>query len=182
MSKHPVKKVAVILLVSVITLELIFGLLYFNKGSRIGYHGFITGLMILYHILMRAITPRVLAAVHKKPYNCDNWMFRSRSFEKKLYKAFRVKKWKDSLITVDPETFSPKTNSLENIIDVMCMAELLHLLLFFFSLLFILFGLVFGHLWVFAVVGIISACLEVRFIMAQRYNRPRVIAFMNRRK
>lgn len=174
MTKRPVKKVAQICFFSIILVELISGFSYLNLGNRIFFHIFATGLMVLYHVLIRALTPRFVMLVHKKPFNPDNFCFRGRSFEKSLYKFFKVKKWKDKLITVEPEAFSPKTNSPEGILEMMCIAEVIHTLLFFWSLCFILFGFIFGKFWIFIPVASLSGAWELRFVMAQRFNRPRV--------
>ncbi len=182
-SDKPIVKVEIIILSILLLIEIVSGSLYLKLHNQICFHIFAVFLMLLYHFLVRAITPRILELIHKnKKFNYDNFWFRPKAFEKRLFKFFQVKKWKDKLPTIKPEEFSPRTNSLEGLIEIMCIAEVLHIQIFFWSLLFILFGFVFGYFWIFIPVSLFSACWEVRFIMAQRYNRPRVKALMLKRK
>ena len=177
-----IQKVEIILISSIFTFEIISGILCYPLGYRGFYPFFVTGLMLLYQILVRAITPRVLNLVHKKPYDSNNFWFRQKVIEKTLYKFFNVKKWKDKLVTYEPKAFSLKHNSIESVIETMCVAEVIHLNLILGALFFMLFGLVFGKLWIFISIGVLSVIWELRFIMAQRYNRPRVKALAIKRK
>ena len=182
MPKKPIQKVETIILSSIILIETAALSLYLIFEKKIFFHIFVIFLMLLYHLLVRVITPRVLMLIHRGKFNSDNLWFRSKKFEKPLYKFFRVKKWKDKLLTIEPESFSPRTNTLEGAIEMMCIAEILHIQLLFWSLIFILFGFVFGYFWIFILVGLLSACWEIRFVMAQRFNRPRIKALMLKRK
>lgn len=182
-SNKSLVKVELIILFFLLLIELLSGLLYLKFHNRICFYIFAVFLMLLYHFLVRAITPRILELIHKdKKFNSDNIWFRQKAIEKKIYKFFQVKKWKDSLPTIKSEEFSPRTNSFNDVIEMMCIAEVMHIQIFFYSLIFILFGFVFGHFWIFISAGLFSACWETRFIMAQRYNRPRVKALMLKRK
>lgn len=182
-SNKSLVKVEIIILSFLLLIEILSGLLYLKLHNRICFHIFAVFLILLYHFLVRAITPRILELIHKdKKFNSDNLWFRQKAIEKRIYKILQVKKWKDSLPTIKSEEFSLRTNSFDGVIEIMCIAEVLHIQIFFWSLLFILFGFVFGYFWIFIIVGIFSACWETRFIMAQRYNRPRVKALMLKRK
>lgn len=172
--KKPVKQVALILLSSALIMEIVFGILCFGKGYQQFFCIFVTALMIMYHVLIRFSTPRILQLLHKKEYNSDNWWFKQKFFEKPVYKLCRVKRWKEKLITYDPETFLLSYTSPEGVVQSMCHAEVIHVLLGFESLLSILFGLIFGRTWIFVLTGCFAAVWELRFVMAQRYNRPRV--------
>ena len=182
-SDKPIVKVEIIIFSILLLVEILSASLYVKLNSRLCYHIFSVFLMLLYHFLVRAMTPRLLELLHKnKKFNSDNLWFRPKSFEKRVFQIFQVKKWKDRLPTIKTNLFTPRTNSLDGVIEMMCIAEILHILLLFWSLLFILFGFVFGHMWIFIIVGILSACWEARFVMAQRYNRPRIKALMLKRK
>lgn len=181
MPENPVKKVETIIISSLILIVIVCGIFCFALGYRRLYFLFVTFLMVLYHILMRASVPRVLSIVHRGPFNPDNLWFRTKSFEKAIYKFFQVKKWKDSLITYEPESFSLRTSSPERILQSMCIAETIHFSLICGSLIYILFGFIFGKLWIFILTGTISIIFECRFIMAQRYNRPRVKELIRKR-
>ena len=183
MTDKPIKQVETIIISSILLIEILFVFLYLRYENRFFYHVFAVFLLIFYQLLVRIVTPRLLMLVHgKKRFNSDNVWFRQKPVENIIYRFFQVKKWKDRLPTIQPEAFSPKTNSLEGIIEMMCIAEVLHIQLFFWSLIFILFGFVFGHFWILILIAILSACWEFRFIMAQRYNRPRVKELQKKRK
>ena len=173
-TRKPIKKVALIIISIAVFLDLICAFHYFVLGQRKFYFFFVTFLMVLYHVLIRFLTPRVLGFLHKKPYNSNLWWFKEKEFEKPFYKLLKVKNWKSRLITANPEAYSLKSNSLEGIIQATCIAEVLHELLSFFSFISIFFGLIFGRIWIFVLVAMFFTSWEFRFVVAQRYNRPRV--------
>jgi hypothetical protein len=46
----------------------------------------------------------------------------------------------------------------------------------------LLFGLIWGETWVFALTAIAAMIFDAQFILVQRYNRPTVIRLINRQK
>ena len=179
--KKPAKQVGWTIIILSTLLVIVCGILTFKYGYRFFYTFFVTFLMAIFHVLIRGGTPRILLRFHKKSFNPDNWWFKEKSWEKTFYKLTGVKNWKDKLITIDPETFSVKKNSLESIIQTMCFAEVLHEITGFLSLFSIAFGFVFGGIWIFVVINIFFAVWESRFVMAQRYNRSRIMRIINKR-
>ena len=179
--KKPVKQVGLAIILLASLLETVFGILCFKFSYRQFYCIFVTFIIIIYHVLIRGGTPRFLERFHKKAFNPNTWWFKEKFWEKSFYKMLGVKRWKANLITVDPENFSMKTNSIEGIIQSMCFAEVLHETVGFLSLFSIAFGLIFGGIWMFAIINILSAAWEFRFVMAQRYNRPRLLRIMKKR-
>ena len=82
-----------------------------------------------------------------------------RKFEKNLYKLLRVKEWKGKALTYNPELFSLKDHSLEEIADTMVKAELDHWINEVISLSTLLFPIWWGKFWIFFVYG----CLRMVF-------------------
>lgn len=57
----------------------------------------------------------------------------------------------------------------------MCQAELIHELMFIFSLVPIAFSIYFGDLYIFVLTSIVAMKFELCFIIVQRYNRERLV-------
>lgn len=108
------------------------------------------------------------------------WWFKERSFEKKLLKLFKVKKWKDKALTYNPELFSLKDYSLTDIANTMCKAETDHLINVLISLSTMMFALIWGQLWIFIITALFGIAFDMQFVFIQRYNRPRVVKLIKR--
>lgn len=122
-----------------------------------------------YHFVMRllvgALVPPVNAAA--------NW-FRPRKWEAAAYRFLRVKSWKQHLPTYDPHQFSLSENTLAQVIRNMCGAEIVHEVIMVCSFLPLLVIPVFGAWPVFLITSALSALFDSLFVIAQRYNRPRL--------
>ena len=57
----------------------------------------------------------------------------------------------------------------------MCQAELIHEIMFIFSLVPIAFSIYFGDLYIFVLTSIVAMIFELCFIIVQRYNRERLV-------
>lgn len=131
-----------------------------------------------YHFAMR------LLVGHLIPNTFDHrraW-FQPKAFEKKLYRLLRVKKWKDHMPTYDPRLFSLTENSLEQIVSNMCQAEVVHEVIVLFSLVPMLFTLLWDSFFVFFITSILAAALDTTFVILQRYNRPRLVRLLSKKK
>lgn len=137
----------------------------------------VTCFTIMYHLWLRIImgnVSKLLKIQYTMPF------FKERSFEKKLYKFFKVKKWKGKALTYNPELFSLKDYSLTEIANTMCKAETDHLINVGISLSTLLFALIWGQLWIFLITAIFAIAFDMQFVFIQRYNRPRVVRLINR--
>jgi hypothetical protein len=132
----------------------------------------ITVFTILYHFWLRIIMGNVtkLFRIH---YG-QRW-FRELPFEKKLYKLLRVRHWKEKVLTYDPDAFDVGKHSLEEIASTMSKSEVDHWINELISLSTILFGLIWGQYWIFAVTAVVAMLFDAQFIVVQRYNRPVVL-------
>jgi len=139
----------------------------------------IASFTIMYHVWVRIIMGNV-TNMFKSKIKYTSWWYRERKFEKKLYKLLKVKKWKDKALTYNPELFSLKEHSLEEIVHAMTKAETDHWINQIISLSTILFGVIWGHIWIFILSAIIAMVFDAQFIIIQRYNRPRVIKLLEK--
>ena len=137
----------------------------------------VTCFTIMYHLWVRIIMGNVSK---KLKIEYTMWWFKERTFEKKLYRFFKVKNWKDKALTYNPELFSLKDYSLKEIANTMCKAETDHLINVLISLSTLLFALIWGQLWIFLITAIFAIAFDMQFVFIQRYNRPRVVRLIKR--
>lgn len=157
-------------------LALVFGGLF--RVSAVGWlqSCAITFFTVFYHFSMRLTVGALVP--HRFSYNSP-W-FQPRAFEAPLYKTLRLKRWKDRMPTYDPRKFSLEENSLEQVITNMCQAEVVHEIIALCSLIPLLFSLFWDSFWVFFITSILSAALDLCFVMLQRYNRPRLMRILQK--
>lgn len=135
-----------------------------------------------YHFVMRLVVGLIVAYfMHNQADYHKKW-YRPLSFEMKLYEILRVKDWKDKMPTFHPETFSLEKHTFEQIAGGMCQAEIVHEIIIIFSFLPIAMIPIFGAAPVFIITSVLAACLDMMFVIIQRYNRPRVVKLIERRK
>lgn len=141
----------------------------------------IVAFTIMYHFWVRIIMGNV-TKLFKDKIKYTGWWFKERKFEKKLYKVLKVRKWKDKALTYNPESFSLKEHSLEEIANTMSKSEVDHWMNELISLSTILFGVIWGHLWIFILSAFVAMIFDAQFIIIQRYNRPRVLKILEKQK
>ena len=135
---------------------------------------------IFYHLAVRlAIGGLIDAKYHNRMDYTRKW-FQEKPFEKKLYQALRVKKWKKWLPTFNPEDFDIKNRSVEEIIQVSCQAEVVHEVIMPFSFVPILSSIWFGALGVFIATSCAAFLFDGIFVIMQRYNRPRLMRLLKK--
>ncbi len=127
-----------------------------------------------YHFAIRLAVGTLVP--NRFDYRC-RW-FRPMPFEAALYKRLRLKHWKKNMPTYDPRLFSLQHNTLEQIIRNMCQAEVVHEIIILFSFVPILFSLLWDTFWVFLITSVFAACIDLIFVMLQRYNRPRLVRLL----
>ena len=176
----PVPKVSKIVLAASLAMALLFAMLYCKTAYGWMQSVAITFGMIAYHIIIRFLSPLILTALFHKRYNYKSRWFRQKRFEPKLYKLLKVKKWKGKAFTYDPSEFSTKAHSLEEIVNNMCHAELVHELIVLLSFTSLAFVIPFGAFWAFFITAVLAALFDMTFVVLQRFNRPRVVKLMQR--
>ena len=133
----------------------------------------------LYHFLMRLAVGFVIPLCIKK-YNCQNWWFRPRKWEAGLYRKLKVRTWKHKLPTFDPSQFSTDHYTLPQIVHNMCQAEAVHLVIVILSFVPLAFVPLFGVFPVFLATSLAAGLIDCVFIIAQRYNRPRLVRIIEK--
>ena len=93
-----------------------------------------------------------------------------------------MKKWKDKALTYNPELFSLRDYSLEEVANTMSKAECDHWINELISLTTLLFALLWGELWIFAITAFAAMLFDAQFIVIQRYNRPRIERLLKKQK
>ena len=122
-----------------------------------------------YHFAMRLLVGHLIPSVK----GTSRW-FRPRKWEAPLYRFLRVKHWKKHLPTYNPRQFSLREYTPQQIVQNMCGAEVVHTVIMVCSFLPLLMVPVFGEFWVFFITSVLAALFDSLFVMAQRYNRPRM--------
>ena len=109
--------------------------------------------------------------------------FREKSWERPLYRRLRVRQWKKYMPTYNPTSyFVDKNTDFELMADNTCRNEVIHWVIAVLSYVPLLFSIWLGEFWVFLITSIISSAFDMIFVIMQRYNRPRLIAFFTRHK
>ena len=168
--------IAITVITSVVCFSVYYGNIY--KSSVVLWIG-ITAFTIMYHFWLRIIMGNVTKLFKNHINYKQNW-FKEKEFEKDLYKLLRVKEWKGKALTYNPELFSLKDNSLDDIAHTMCKAELDHWVNEIISLTTLAFSLLWGEFWIFCITAIAAMIFDAQFIVIQRFNRPRIARILNK--
>lgn len=165
------KKLILIITTILIISNIALAALVYFTGNGILLSITITIGTILYHFLLRLLVGIVIP--HSFKYNQK--FFLEKSFEKKLYKALKVKKWKKFMPSYNPNTYSLTLHTPLEIANTMCRNEVIHEVIIIFSFVPILFGLYAGEYPIFITTSILAAIFDLLFVIMQRFNRPRII-------
>ena len=168
--------IAIAIITSIVCFILYYGNIY--KSKVILWTG-ITAFTIMYHFWVRIIMGNV-SKLFKNHINYKQWWFKEKKIEKKLYKILHVKDWKGKALTYNPESFSLKEHSLEEIANTMVKSELDHWINEVISLTTLLFAIPWGEFWIFLVTAIAAMIFDSQFIIIQRYNRPRLVKILEK--
>ena len=153
--------------------------LYYGKihtGDAVLWTG-VTCFTVMYHLWLRIIMGNVTKLFSIR--YTQLW-FQAHAFEERLYRIFRVIKWKVTALTYNPEVFVVQAHALDEIANTMSKAETDHWMNELISLSTLLFGLLWGQLWIFALTAVLAMLFDGQFIVIQRYNRPRVVKILKR--
>lgn len=178
----PVRKILLMVLAAGLVGCLAFGKIY--RASHAGWacSAWAASAMVVYHMSIRFLAPAVLWVLLRKTYDYRCSWFQPRPWEPRLYRLLRVKQWKARAITYDPREFSFQLHSLEEIINNMCHAEAVHELTAVFSLLSMFFAIPLGSAAALFVTAILAAALDLSSVVIQRYNRPRLVKILERKR
>lgn len=137
---------------------------------------------VFYHFAMRLLVGHIVNRIMRNKADCSKAWYQPRSFEDRLYKLLKVKKWKGNLPTYDPSTFDPKLHSWDEIAQAMCQAEIVHEVIVVLSFLPLLGVIPFGSFGVFLITSVLAAMYDLCFVILQRYNRPRILKMIHKKR
>lgn len=135
-----------------------------------------------YHFVMRLIVGYVVPRATNYDFNYQNSWFQPRKWEFALYKKLNVKRWKSKLPTYAPEQFSLEIQSPYRVIQNMCGAEIVHEIIMVLSFLPLVTVPFLGAFPVFLITSLVAALYDSIFVIAQRYNRPRLIRIFEKQE
>ena len=172
------KKITLILMI------LTAGLWILNAGRTTGLFLSlsVTASTFLYHFGMRLLAGAAVNAImHNRADYTSPW-FRPKKWEKKLYRALQVKRWKQKMPAYQPELFDGTKHTPDEIAQAMCQAEIVHEVIAVLSFIPLFAVNAVGSFPVFLVTSLLAASLDLSFAVIQRYNRPRVVRILEKRR
>ena len=135
--------------------------------------------MILYHFGMRIGFGLITKTF---PINYRHPWYRQRGFEKGLYKFLRVRRWKDKVLTFEPDKYDFQKRTLDQLATTMAKSELDHWINEAISISSIFFFFVWGCFPAFFITAVAAMIFDAQFIVVQRYNRPIVLKLKKMRE
>jgi hypothetical protein len=136
---------------------------------------------IAYHLLLRLT---VGAIFNKKMDNHADYTkkwYKLHLWERELYRIMGIKRWRVKQWTYNPEDFSPELHSWGEIAQAMCQAELVHEMNAVLSFAPIVMSVWFGKLSIFLITSIGAALFDLMFVITQRFNRFRIVRYIENR-
>ncbi|MBR2349095.1 MAG: hypothetical protein IKA77_00515 [Clostridia bacterium] len=134
----------------------------------------------LYHFAMRLAVGAIVNSIMKNQANHNNAWFCEKSFESKLYKLLRVRKWKKYLPTYNPDTFDVSRKTVKEIVGATCQAEIVHEIIIVMSILPIILIPFWGGAVAIIITSVLAVLFDSLFVILQRYNRPKLVRIMQR--
>lgn len=165
-----------------VALTILFAVIYQCSSSAAALSIAITFGTFSYHFLMRLAVGYVVNGIFHNRFDYNKKWFLEKKFEKRLYKALRVKKWKNRMPTFAPEMLDLSAHTWEEIAGAMCQSEVIHSIIAVLSFAPVLAALIWGTFWVFFITSVLAACVDCMFVIMQRYNRPRVMRMIERQR
>lgn len=140
----------------------------------------IISMTVSFHITIRLVISGIVDFSLKNHVDYTKNWFRTRPFERKIYKKLRVKRWKKYMPSARKEDFSLKKHTFEEILMAGCQAEFVHELCAISGFLAMFFPIWFGCWWAFLITSVVGALYDMLFVIIQRFNRPRLMKIMRR--
>ena len=169
------KKAMKTTMVLAILATILFTILYKIAVNGVILSLAITAGTISYHFVMRYAVAAVFSHTMHNHADLSRKWYQQKKWEKRLYQKLHVKQWKNKMPTYEPGYFDLRLHTPEEIAGAMCQAEVSHEVIVIFSFLPLLTVPVFGAFWVFLITSILSALMDLLFVIMQRYNRPRIL-------
>lgn len=163
-------------------ITIITAILYYCHGKGIYLSLAITFGTIFYHLGIRLFVGWLYNAVMKNRADYTKRWYHIHSWESRLYQFLKVKRWKDKMPTYNPEIFSVKEHTWDEIAQAMCQSELVHETNIIFSFIPVIASKCFGAFYVFFITSVCGAVFDLLFVIIQRYNRARVMKIISKKR
>ena len=167
---------------AMLALMFVFWSIFITNGKTLYFTLGIIALTISFHFTIRLVVAGIVDFNLKNHVDYTKRWFRSRGFERGLYKTLRVKKWKKYMPTARADDFSLKKHTFEEILMAGCQAEIAHEFCAISGFLSMFFAIPFGFWWVFLLTSFLGALYDCTFVMIQRFNRPRLMKIVKRKR
>lgn len=141
----------------------------------------IVAMTVCYHFTIRLVIGGLFDFFLKNDVDYTRKWFAPRDFEENLYKKLKVKKWKNFMPTADEDLFSLEKKTPVQVIKAGCQAEIVHECCAAAGLLSMFLAFPFGYFWVFFGTSFAAALCDLAFVAIQRYNRPRLLKYIERK-
>ncbi len=128
-----------------------------------------------YHLAIRLFVGVLFNAKMKNRADYTKKWYQIHSWESKLYQFLNVKQWKNKMPTYNPEVFSIRKHTWNEIAQAMCQSELVHETNIILSFIPVMASKWLGSFYVFFITSICGVIFDLLFVIMQRYNRARVI-------
>ena len=162
-------------------LTILFTIFYIGYKQKIFLTLAISFGTVCYHFTMRLLVGFFVNAAIRRPINYRAKWFTPHPAELTFYRRIKIHNWKKRLPTYVPENFSLSLHTPEEIVQTMCISELVHEIILPLSFLPLLLAIPFGDFPVFFITSILACGIDIPFILIQRYNRPRLIRLIQKR-
>lgn len=156
--------------------------LYMHTGVGIVLTLAITFGTTAYHFIMRLLVGFCVDRLLDNHVNYRRRWFQVSPAEQQLYRRMKVKNWKKKMPTYQPACFDRKLHTWDEIAQATCQAEIVHEVIILFSFLPLFAAFFFGALEVFMITSVLAACYDAMFVILQRYNRPRILRFIEKQE
>ncbi len=138
----------------------------------------IVSFMILFHFGLRILFGKFTVNI---AFDHNHSFFQTKKFEKRIFHLVRIRKWKDKVLTFDPQAYDFQNRTLDQLATTMCKSEIDHWINEGISIFSVVFSLLWGHFPIFAITAFAAMLFDAQFILVQRYNRPIVVRLMKRK-
>lgn len=165
-----------------VLLTLLFLCVYFYIPSKTTFTILVSFITTSYHFVMRIVVGYAVDGIYHNKMDYKKSWFQVSKKENEIYDVIKVKEWKKHMPTYSPETFSLKHHSFEEIAMSMCQSEVVHEIIVILSFLPVLAIPSLGKPLVFILTSFLAACFDFTFVIMQRYNRPRIIQLIEKRR
>ena len=169
-------KIAFIIIISsFLFLSILSFILYKTTAMNIFLILFITFITIFYHLFMRLVVGGCVNAFKREKTDYNKRWYRTSKTEIAFYKKIKVKMWKNLILSFDPSSFDLSIKKIDEVVDEMCKAEIIHTIIFFLSYVPIFASIFVGCPLIFIITSFIASLFDLSLVMVQRYNRNRII-------